>query len=264
MRFVEPKSEAQLDLQSLHRARDRLVGERTALINQIRVLLLERGMVVPQGRRRLQLELAALVADETLGWSSRIRSLLVDMQAAWEAIDRRIAAFDDEFAALARSDEPTRRRATIRGIGPLIASALVAAVGEGRKELCARPRLGGLARAGSQAGDHRRPAQALGDQPPRQQVPPQDAGARRPSGPAGLGQERHGARPLARRAAGTGTSEHGGGGAGQQAGLDRLGGAGTKADVHRRAGARGRLSGDEFGRGGFRPARSAGGGRGMA
>jgi transposase len=81
MRFVEPKSEAQLDLQSLHRARDRLVGERTALINQIRALLLERGMVVPQGRRRLQLELAALVADETLGLSSRIRSLLVDMQA---------------------------------------------------------------------------------------------------------------------------------------------------------------------------------------
>ena len=52
MRFVEPKTEAQLDLQSLHRARDRLVAERTALINQIRALLLERGIVVPQGRRR--------------------------------------------------------------------------------------------------------------------------------------------------------------------------------------------------------------------
>jgi transposase len=49
MRFVEPKSEAQLDLQALHRVRDRLVAERTALINQIRALLLERGISVPQG-----------------------------------------------------------------------------------------------------------------------------------------------------------------------------------------------------------------------
>jgi transposase len=48
MRFVEVKSEAQLDMQSLHRARDRLVGERTALINQLRAVLLERGIVVPQ------------------------------------------------------------------------------------------------------------------------------------------------------------------------------------------------------------------------
>jgi len=49
MRFVELKSEAQLDLQTLHRVRDRLVGERTALINQLRAVLLERGIVVPQG-----------------------------------------------------------------------------------------------------------------------------------------------------------------------------------------------------------------------
>ncbi len=53
MRFVELKSETQLDMQSLHRARDRLVGERTALINQLRAVLLERGVIVPQGRRKL-------------------------------------------------------------------------------------------------------------------------------------------------------------------------------------------------------------------
>ena len=57
MRFVELKSEAQLDMQSLHRARDRLVGERTALINQLRAVLLERGIIVPQGRRKLELHL---------------------------------------------------------------------------------------------------------------------------------------------------------------------------------------------------------------
>ncbi len=52
MRFVEMKSEVQLDMQSLHRARDRLVAERTALINQLRAFLLERGIIVPQGRCR--------------------------------------------------------------------------------------------------------------------------------------------------------------------------------------------------------------------
>jgi transposase len=51
MRFVELKNEAQLDVQTLHRVRDRLVGERTALINQLRAVLLERGITIPQGRR---------------------------------------------------------------------------------------------------------------------------------------------------------------------------------------------------------------------
>jgi len=63
MRFVELKSEAQLDLQSLHRARDRLVSERTALINQLRAFLLERGIIVPQGRSKLELRLKRAVGD---------------------------------------------------------------------------------------------------------------------------------------------------------------------------------------------------------
>src|SRR3978361_1142169 len=58
MRFVALKSEAQLDMQSLHRVRDRLVGERTALMNHIRGLLLERGLVVPQGKAKLAVALA--------------------------------------------------------------------------------------------------------------------------------------------------------------------------------------------------------------
>jgi len=64
MRFVELKSETQLDMQSLHRARDRLVGERTALINQLRAFLLERGIAVAQGRRKLELHLETLLAAE--------------------------------------------------------------------------------------------------------------------------------------------------------------------------------------------------------
>src|ERR1700727_2512900 len=61
MRFVELKSQEQLDMQTLHRSRDRLVGERTALINQLRAILLERGIVVPQGKRKLEQFLAVLM-----------------------------------------------------------------------------------------------------------------------------------------------------------------------------------------------------------
>src|SRR3981081_162430 len=63
MRFVAVKSQSQSDIQALHRARERLVSERTALINHLRALLLERGIVAPQGRRKLQEELAVF-ADE--------------------------------------------------------------------------------------------------------------------------------------------------------------------------------------------------------
>jgi transposase len=129
MRFVELKSEAQLDLQSLHRARDRLVGERTALINQLRAFLLERGIAVPQGRRKLELRLEELLAAEQPSLSPRTRLLIEDMRAQWRELDRRILAFDDEFVAHARTDEAARLLMTIPGIGPLIATALMAAVG---------------------------------------------------------------------------------------------------------------------------------------
>lgn len=129
MRFVELKNEAQLDMQSLHRARDRLVGERTALINQLRALLLERGMIVPQGQRKLELYLEALLAEEKVALSPRTRVLVEDVRAEWREIDRRISDFDDEFATQVRTDETTRLLTTIPGIGALNATALVAAIG---------------------------------------------------------------------------------------------------------------------------------------
>src|SRR6185312_9741919 len=130
MRFVELKSEEQLDMQTLHRARDRLVGERTALINQLRAILLERGMTVPQGRRKLEQYLAAMSdAGDDTSLSLRMRRLIDEMRAEWLELDRRIAALDNEFAACARSDAHARRLATIPGIGVLNATALVAAVG---------------------------------------------------------------------------------------------------------------------------------------
>jgi transposase len=129
MRFVELKSETQLDMQSLHRARDRLVGERTALINQLRAVLLERGVIVPQGRRKLELRLDTLLVGETAALSARTRLLVDDLRLEWSELDRRIEAFDAEFAAQARTDETARLLTTIPGIGPLNATALAAAIG---------------------------------------------------------------------------------------------------------------------------------------
>lgn len=130
MRFVELKSEAQLDMQSLHRARDRLVGERTALINQLRAFLLERGVIMPQGRRKLELHLETLLAAEEVVLSSRSRLLVEDQRAEWHELDRRIAAFDEEFAKAARTDATARLLTSIPGIGAINATALAAAVGD--------------------------------------------------------------------------------------------------------------------------------------
>ena len=131
MRFVEMKTRDQLDLQTLHRARERLVGERTALINQLRAILLERGIVVPQGKSKLALRVATILdGDEGQSLSRRIWELIRDMRAQWQELDQRIAAFDSEFAAFAKQNEEARRLATIPGVGVIIASALVAAVGK--------------------------------------------------------------------------------------------------------------------------------------
>jgi transposase len=133
MRFVELKSEDRLDLQTLHRVRDRLVGQRTALTDQLRAVLLERGVVAPQGRRKLEQALAAMMQEEGgLPLGARMRTLVEDMRAEWRELDRRIGVLDDEFAARAKADEAARRLATIPGIGVLSATALVAAIGDGR------------------------------------------------------------------------------------------------------------------------------------
>jgi transposase len=132
MRFVELKSEAQLDLQMLHRARDRLVGERTALINQLRGIFLERGIVFPQGRRKLAQHLPELLLSDVPSVSQRTRLLIEDMWVQWQALDVRIEAFDAEFVARAREDDDAKRLATIPGIGAMNATALVAAIGDGR------------------------------------------------------------------------------------------------------------------------------------
>jgi len=131
MRFVELKSQEQLDMQTLHRARDRLVGERTALINQLRAILLERGIIIAKGRRNLERELDALLCGENgLDVSPRLRMLIEGMREEWRGLDQQIDIFDDEFVVSAKTNESARLLTTIPGIGVLNATALTAAIGD--------------------------------------------------------------------------------------------------------------------------------------
>ena len=129
MRFVRIKTQEQSDVQSLHRARSRLVSERTALINNMRSLLLERGITVAQGRKKLEAELIVFADEEHPDISPRIRGLIEDMRAQWRSLDARIAAFDKEFMTMAREDVAAQRLMSIPGIGAINATAFVAAVG---------------------------------------------------------------------------------------------------------------------------------------
>ena len=114
-------------------ARDRLVQQRTSLMNQMRSILLERGTVVAQGRRKLLDALEALSYEPTgSDVGARVHLLLEDMLDQWRGLDQRITALEDEFATMARNDTKARRLATIPGIGVLNATALVAAIGDGR------------------------------------------------------------------------------------------------------------------------------------
>ena len=162
-------------MQTLHRSRDRLVGERTALINQLRAILLERGMVAPQGKRKLEQFLAVLMDEQGgAGLSSRMIVLVADARTQWAELDRRIAAFDGEFVRWVKENEEARRLMTIPGVGAIVASALVAAVGQAESFERGRD-LAGVARPGSPSVHDRRQAEAARDQQARQQIPAQAA-----------------------------------------------------------------------------------------
>ena len=131
MRFVDLKSQEQLDIQTLHRVRSRLVAERTNLINQLRAILLERGMIFPVGRRKLELGVDGLLADGDESLSSRMSQLVEELRAEWKELDAKIGALNGEFVEMARNDAAMRRLTSIPGVGVLNATALVAAVGDG-------------------------------------------------------------------------------------------------------------------------------------
>lgn len=131
MRFVELKSQDRLDLQTLHRARSRLVAARKTLVNQLRAILLERGYTFRQGREILEREIDPFLAQPPADLSVRILSLIGDMRAEWRSLNERIDALNDDLREHARTDEAANRLTSIPGIGVLGATALVAAIGDG-------------------------------------------------------------------------------------------------------------------------------------
>ncbi len=130
-RFVLPKSVEQLDLQALHRVRSRLVSQRTAVINQIRGFLLERGIIVRQGLRFLRQLLPDILAKRTDVLSPRMIRIVSDLAGDWRQLDDRIETVTNEIETLAKADDSCRRVMTVPGIGPIISSAMVAAIGNG-------------------------------------------------------------------------------------------------------------------------------------
>src|SRR5262245_45932301 len=131
MKFVATKTVDQLDLQALHRVRERLVGQRTGIINQIRAFLLERGIAVRQGLRFLRAELPGILATRNDVLSPRMLHLVEDLAADWRHLDERIEGLSSEITALAEQDAACKRLMTVPGVGPIISSAMVAAIGTG-------------------------------------------------------------------------------------------------------------------------------------
>jgi transposase len=162
MRFVPVKSTDQQDLQSLHRARDRLICQRTALINHTRGLLAEYGIVLPQGPWRFTAQAPAAIAEADL--SDLARAIFGELLDQLYDLNRRVEKLDSKMVAICRTNQASRRLAKLPGVGPIIATAIVAAVNDGRqfrsgRELAAwiglvprqyttggKPRLGGIGR----------------------------------------------------------------------------------------------------------------------
>jgi transposase len=131
MRFVPIKTEEQLDLQALHRVRERWVMRRTAVVNQIRSLLLERGLTLPKGRNHLEQTLPRILEDAELNLSGSFRVLLAQLKLELEQLAARIEPLDMVIQQEARENEACQRLTTIPGVGPVTATALIGAIGNG-------------------------------------------------------------------------------------------------------------------------------------
>ena len=131
MKFVATKTAEQLDLQALHRVRERLVSQRTGIINQIRAFLLERGVAVRQGLRFLRAGLPQILATRTDVLSPRMVHVIEALAGDWRRLDERIEALSADIETLVQHDPACQRLMTVPGIGPIISSAMVAAIGRG-------------------------------------------------------------------------------------------------------------------------------------
>ena len=131
MRFVPIKTQEQLDVQAMHRVRDRLVQRRTALINEIRGFLLERGITFPAQPTHLRKNLPSVVEDAEQNLTPRLRWLLGRLWQEWKQTEIDIETVTDEIERISNQDERCQRLRQIPGVGPLVSTAMVAAIGNG-------------------------------------------------------------------------------------------------------------------------------------
>ncbi len=133
MRFVPVKSVDQQAVLAVHRVRDSGVAERTALVNQIRGLLGEYGVVLPQGRERLQKALPEVLEDAESALPGLFRAVLAELAERLRELNGRIAHYDELIEAQARVMPLAVRLMAVPGIGPVTATALVASVGDAKE-----------------------------------------------------------------------------------------------------------------------------------
>lgn len=131
LRFVQEKTQDQLDLQALHRVRSRLVSRRTATINQIRAFLIEQGIAVRTGAHALRKSLFAILHNRADEISPRMRDLIVGLYEDWLWLDERIETVTNEIEEISRREANCQRLMSVPGIGPIISTAIVAAIGTG-------------------------------------------------------------------------------------------------------------------------------------
>ena len=131
MRFVPIKTDDQLDLQAIHRVRDRLVSRRTAVINQIRAFLLERGMVFAKSPAKLKTVMADVLENAEADLTPMMRNLIDTLWTEWRTVEQQIEELGDELERISAADAGCTRLRQIPGIGPVVATAIVAAIGNG-------------------------------------------------------------------------------------------------------------------------------------
>ena len=131
MRFVPKKTTEQQDIQALHRARQRLVGHRTAVVNQIRGLQLDRGIAFPKSIIRARRMIPEILEDAENELTDLAREAIAELHDLFRDLDRRVASFDKKIERVFRSSEACQRIARIKGVGPMTATAIIAVVGDG-------------------------------------------------------------------------------------------------------------------------------------
>jgi transposase len=130
MPTVAPKSVEQQDLQALHRIRERLVKEKTAISNELRGLLAEYGIVFSQGAKSLREGVQAALEDATNELSERGRRLISDLRDQWRVREQHVEYYDKELVQIAKTHPKCKQLQSIPGIGPVNATLLYAHAGD--------------------------------------------------------------------------------------------------------------------------------------